>query len=95
METKTIIETKEQVITDNAVYDITTSKTNGVVTTITANVTAQIWQDDEGGGHILSAKVGTIEQNDKGTSITGEIPSDVLPSVISEFNEIVDNFNNN
>ena len=39
METKkTIIETTTQVTTDNAIYDITTSKVDGVITSIKADV---------------------------------------------------------
>ena len=90
METKkTIIETTTQVITDNAVYEMTTSKINGVVSIVKANVTAQIWQKDERGGHTLSAKVGTITKSEKGITINGTIPTDVLPTIISEFNGII------
>ena len=89
METKTIVQTTSQVTTTNAIYDIITSKTNGVVTTITANVTAQIWQQDERGGHTLSAQIGTIVQGEKGITINGTIPTDMLPKIISEFNELI------
>lgn len=88
--TKTIIETTTQVITDNAVYEITTSKVNGVVDIITANVTAQIWQKDERGGHTLSAKVGTITKSEKGIKIDGTIPSYLLTTIIEEFLKITE-----
>lgn len=87
--------TTEQVTKTNGVYDLEVTKQDNEIVAVKAVVTAQILKESELGGYILSAKVGTIEQNDKGTSITGEIPSDVLPGVISEFNEIVNNFNNN
>lgn len=85
METKTIVQTTSQVTTTNAIYDIITSKTNGVVTTITANVTAQIWQQDERGGHTLSAQIGTIIQSEKGIKIDGTIPDYLLSTIIEEF----------
>lgn len=90
METKTIIETTTQVITDNAVYEITTSKINGVVDIVKANVTAQIWQKDERGGHTLSAKVGTITKSEKGINIDGTIPSYLLTTIIEEFLKITE-----
>ena len=90
METKTIIETTTQVITDNAVYEITTSKINGVVSIVKANVTAQIWQKDERGGHTLSAKVGTITKSEKGINIDGTIPSYLLTTIIEEFLKITE-----
>lgn len=90
METKkTIIETTTQVITDNAVYEMTTSKINGVVSIVKANVTAQIRKEDERGGYTLSATKGTIVQGEKGITINGTIPTDVLPTIISEFNGII------
>lgn len=90
METKkTIIETTTQVTTDNAIYDITTSKVDGVITSIKADVTAQIRTKDGRGGYILSATKGTIVQGEKGITINGTIRADVLPHIISEFNEIV------
>lgn len=91
METKkTIIETTKQVTTDNAIYDITMSKVNGVVNTITANVTAQIWKEDAQGGTILTASIGKIERDEKGNiKIGGEIPASILPDIVNEFNKIV------
>lgn len=90
METKkTIIETTTQVTTDNAIYDITTSKVDGVITSIKADVTAQIRTKDGRGGYTLSATKGTIVQGEKGITINGTIRADVLPHIISEFNEIV------
>ena len=93
METKTIIETTTQVITDNAVYEITTSKANGVVDIIKANVTAQIWKKDERGGHTLSAKVGTITKSEKGIKIDGTIPAYLLTTIIDEFLKIAEEQN--
>ena len=93
METKTIIETTSQVTTTNAIYDIITSKTNGVVTTITANVTAQIWQQNERGGHTLSAEKGTITKSKKGIKIDGTIPSYLLTTIIDEFIKIMEEQN--
>lgn len=90
METKTIIETTTQVITDNAVYEITTSKINGVVSIVKANVTAQVWRNDERGGHTLSAKVGTITKSEKGINIDGTIPSYLLTTIIEEFLKITE-----
>lgn len=87
--------TTEQVTKTNGVYDLEVTKQSNELIAVKAVVTAQIRKENGMGGYILSAKVGTIEQNDKGTSITGEIPSDVLPDIISEFNEIVNNLNNN
>lgn len=93
METKkTIIETTTQVTTDNAIYDITTSKVDGVITSIKADVMAQIREKDELGGYTLSATKGTISQGEKGITINGTIPTDMLPTIISEFNEIVNEF---
>lgn len=87
--------TTEQVTKTNGVYDLEVTKQSNELIAVKAVVTAQISKEDGMGGYILSAKVGTIEQNNKGISISGEIPSDVLPDVISEFNEIVNNLNNN
>ena len=87
--------TTEQVTKTNGVYNLEVTKEDNEIVAVKAVVTAQIHKENGLGGYILSAKVGTIEQNGKGTSITGEIPSDVLPDVISEFNEIVNNLNNN
>lgn len=90
METKkTIIETTTQVTTDNAIYKITTSKVDGVITSIKADVTAQIRTKDGRGGYTLSATKGTIVQGEKGITINGTIPTDMLPTIISEFNGIV------
>lgn len=90
METKkTIIETTTQVTTDNAIYDITTSKVNGAITSIKADVMAQIREKDELGGYSLSATLGMITQDERGITINGTIRADVLPHIISEFNEIV------
>lgn len=93
METKTIIETTTQVTTDNAIFEITTSKVNGVVDTITANVTAQIWQKDDRGGHTLSAELGTITKSEKGIKIDGTIPSYLLTTIIDEFLKITEEQN--
>ena len=90
METKkTIIETTTQVTTDNAIYKITTSKVDGVTTSINADVTAQIRTKDGRGGYTLSATKGTIVQGEKGITINGTIPTDMLPTIISEFNGII------
>lgn len=93
METRTIIETTTQVTTDNAIYDITMSKVNGVVDTITANVTAQIWEEDGRGGHILSAELGVITKSEKGIKIDGTIPSYLLTTIIDEFLKITEEQN--
>lgn len=93
METKTIIETTTQVTTDNAVYEITMSKVNGVVTTITANVTAQIWKEDGRGWHTLSAESGVITKSEKGIKIDGTISSYLLTTIIDEFLKITEEQN--
>lgn len=95
METKTIIETTTQVIKENGIYDITVVNTDNVITEIKAVVTAQLRQSDGVGGYILSAQMGTITQSDKGITIDGTIPSDVLPNIISEFSEIISEIKNN
>lgn len=90
METKkTIIETTMQVTTDNAIYDIITSKVDGVITSIKADVTAQIRKEDVMGGYTLSTTKGTISQGEKGITINGTIATDMLPTIISEFNGII------
>lgn len=85
--------TTEKIEKSNGVYDIEVTKQNGEVIAVKAIVTAQISQEDDR-GYTLHAKVGTIIQNNKGTSITGEIPSDILPDIIREFNEIVEELKN-
>ena len=88
--------TTAQVTKVYGVYDLEVTKKGEEIVAVKAVVTAQIKEvDADRGGYIIYAKVGTIEQSDKGTSITGEIPSDILPDIISEFNEIVNNLNNN
>lgn len=89
-----IIETTTQVTTDNAIYKITISKVDGVITSIKADVTAQIRTKDGRGGYTLSATKGTIVQGEKGITINGTIPTDMLPTIISEFNEIVNDLKN-
>lgn len=85
MGTTTIIQETKQVITNNAIYDLTISKTDGVVNVITAEITAQISTEDERGGHTLSAEVGAITQTEKGITIDGTIPSDMLSAIVTEF----------
>jgi hypothetical protein len=95
METRTIIETTKQEIKSNGVYDLTITSIDDNVIAVKADITAQIRKEDGMGGYILSAKIGSIEKNEKGTTITGEIPSEMLPNIISEFNEIIEEFKKN
>lgn len=91
----TTIITTEQIIKTNGVYDLAITRVDDKVSAVKADVTAQIRKEDGMGGYILSAKIGSIEKNEKGTTITGEIPSEMLPNIISEFNEIIEEFKKN
>lgn len=73
-----------QIIKENGVYDITIYANK-----IEANVIAQIVIPDDLGGYTLYGKDGMITQDENGTSITGDIPLDIQPNVLREFNDIV------
>lgn len=81
--------TTAQVTKVYGVYDLTITKEDDKITIIKADVTAQIRKEDERGGYTLSATKGTITQDERGITINGTIRADVLPHIISEFNEIV------
>lgn len=91
METKkTIIETTKQEIKSNGVYDLTITSIDDNVTAVKADVTAQILTEDDNGVFILSASKGVIEKDELGNiTIGGKIPADILPNIVSEFNEII------
>lgn len=81
--------TTEQVTKVYGVYDLTITKEDDKITIIKADVMAQIREKDELGGYSLSATLGMITQDERGITINGTIRADVLPHIISEFNEIV------
>lgn len=85
----TTIITTEQVITNNGVYDLSITKTDEIITKVKADITAQIRLEDDLGGYTLTTTLGTITQDDKGVTLNGTIPADVLPRIIQEFNEII------
>lgn len=86
----TTIITTEQVIKTNGVYDLTITRVDNNVTAVKADVTIQIRTEDSNGGFILSASKGVIEKDELGNiSIGGKIPADILPNIVSEFNEII------
>lgn len=71
------------------VYNLTITEEDDKITIIKADVMAQIREKDELGGYTLFATLGTITQDERGITINGTIRADVLPHIISEFNEIV------
>lgn len=85
----TTIITTTQKIKESGVYDLSITKTDNVVKSIKADITAQIRDEDEFGGYTLTTALGTILQEGKVFTLTGDIPSDVLLKIIQEFNEIV------
>lgn len=84
--------TTAQVTKVYGVYDLTITKEDEKITIIKADVMAQIREKDELGGYSLSATLGMITQDERGITINGTIRADVLPHIISEFNEIVNEF---
>ena len=81
--------TTEQVTKVYGVYNLTITEEDEKITIIKADVMAQIREKDELGGYSLSATLGMITQDERGITINGTIRADVLPHIISEFNEIV------
>lgn len=81
--------TTAQVTKVYGVYNLTITEEDDKITIIKADVMAQIREKDELGGYTLSATLGTITQDERGITINGTIRADVLPHIISEFNEIV------
>lgn len=81
--------TTAQVTKVYGVYNLTITEEDEKITIIKADVMAQIREKDELGGYTLSATLGTITQDERGITINGTIRADVLPHIISEFNEIV------
>lgn len=81
--------TTAQVTKVYGVYNLTITEEDDKITIIKADVMAQIREKDELGGYTLSATKGTITQDERGITINGTIRADVLPHIISEFNEIV------
>ena len=81
--------TTAQVTKVYGVYNLTITEEDEKITIIKADVMAQIRKEDERGGYTLSATKGTITQDERGITINGTIRADVLPHIISEFNEIV------
>lgn len=81
--------TTAQVTKVYGVYNLTITEEDDKITIIKADVMAQIREKDELGGYSLSATLGTITQDERGITINGTIRADVLPHIISEFNEIV------
>lgn len=81
--------TTAQVTKVYGVYNLTITEEDEKITIIKADVMAQIREKDELGGYSLSATLGTITQDERGITINGTIRADVLPHIISEFNEIV------
>ena len=85
----TTITTKQE-IKSNGVYDLAITSIDGKVSAVKADVTAKVSKDDEQGGYIISAALGTIVQDENSNiTISGAIPADVLPQIIQEFNEII------
>ena len=95
METKTIVETTTQVSKEYGVYDITIHSLDGVVIKISADVIAQVTEQDENGGYFKYGKKVTLVQEKGDIDVVGTIPSDVLLGILEEFDEIVNNLNNN
>ena len=81
--------TTAQVTKVYGVYNLTITEEDEKITIIKADVMAQIRKEDELGGYSLSATLGMITQDERGITINGTIRADVLPHIISEFNEIV------
>ena len=81
--------TTAQVTKVYGVYNLTITEEDDKITIIKADVMAQIREKDELGGYSLSATLGMITQDERGITINGTIRADVLPHIISEFNEIV------
>ena len=81
--------TTAQVTKVYGVYNLTITEEDDKITIIKADVMAQIREKDELGGYTLFATLGTITQDERGITINGTIRADVLPHIISEFNEIV------
>ena len=81
--------TTAQVTKVYGVYNLTITEEDEKITIIKADVMAQIREKDELGGYSLSATLGIITQDERGITINGTIRADVLPHIISEFNEIV------
>ena len=84
--------TTAQVTKVYGVYNLTITEEDEKITIIKADVIAQIREKDELGGYSLSATLGMITQDERGITINGTIRADVLPHIISEFNEIVNEF---
>lgn len=84
--------TTAQVTKVYGVYNLTITEEDEKITIIKADVMAQIREKDELGGYSLSATLGMITQDERGITINGTIRADVLPHIISEFNEIVNEF---
>ena len=84
--------TTAQVTKVYGVYNLTITEEDEKITIIKADVMAQIREKDELGGYTLFATLGTITQDERGITINGTIRADVLPHIISEFNEIVNEF---
>ena len=81
--------TTAQVTKVYGVYNLTITEEDEKITIIKADVMAQIREKEELGGYSLSATLGMITQDERGITINGTIRADVLPHIISEFNEIV------
>lgn len=84
--------TTAQVTKVYGVYNLTITEEDDNITIIKADVMAQIREKDELVGYTLFATLGTITQDERGITINGTIRADVLPHIISEFNEIVNEF---
>ena len=86
---ETTIITSLQEIKNYGVYNMTITEIDGHIKKVKAEIIAQIREKDELGGYSLSATLGMITQDERGITINGTIRADVLPHIISEFNEIV------
>lgn len=81
---------KMQIIKEKGVYEIDVQENK-----IVAEVIAQIVEPDDLGGYTLRGAYGTITQEENSVNITGDIPQDMQPEILLEFNEIIEEFKNN
>lgn len=79
---------KTKITKEKGVYEIDVQEDK-----IVANVIAQIVEPDDLGGYTLHGEYGVVTKDKNGITITGNIPQDMQPDVLREFNEITQEIN--
>lgn len=86
---KTKQTTEEVTTTDKATYYISTTSIDGVVKHISANVFIEIEDDNDGEYITNEKKLGMLAWIDGRVKMTAETADNILPSLVEEFIEIV------